>query len=112
MTKFKGKISQREFDLKYIEEQIQWVKMLNWNLDKWLPKAGLVDKNGNVTHLYFGQKFDETYFDLVDKAWTHDHCDICSNRIEENDECAIAEANIICEVCYEDFVHAQTPETK
>lgn len=95
-----------------MEEQIHWVKMVNWDLEKWMPKSALVDKDGNVTHLYVGQKFDKTYFDLIDKAWTHDHCDICFLSIEEGDNCAIAEGNIICELCYEDFAKVQTPNTK
>lgn len=108
MTKFKAKISLREFDSKYIEEQLYWVKSLKWNLEKWIPKPALVDKKGNVTHLFVGQIYNTEYFDLIDKAWTHEHCDICSKKIEEDDICAIAKGNIICELCFEDFVKVQT----
>ncbi|XOV68697.1 MAG: hypothetical protein ACFHU9_05845 [Fluviicola sp.] len=112
MTKTKTKISQREFDSKYLEEQLGWIKHLDWTQESWKPKTALVDKKGNVTHLYTGQKFDAKYFDLVDKAWSHDHCDICSNRIEEGDTYAIAEGNIICDLCFEDFVKVQSHNSK
>lgn len=104
MTKYIANKSRREFDSKYIEDQLRWVKALHWKIEKWSPKSALVDKSGNVTHLYIGQKYDKAFFDLIDNGWTHGHCDICSVRIKENDICAIAEENIICALCYEDFV--------
>jgi hypothetical protein len=101
---FKAKISLREFDSNYIEEQLIWVNSLTWSKEKWKSKAALVDRNGNVTHLYTGQQFDTNYFTITDNAWTHDHCDICSSYIEEEDVCGVSEGNIICHLCFDDFV--------
>lgn len=112
MTKTKAKISQREFDSKYLRQQLEWVNAFDWVQESWKPKTALVDKKGKVTHLYTGQKFDSKYFDLVDKAWSHDHCDICSNRIEEGDLSAITGENIICDLCYVDFVTLPTNASK
>jgi hypothetical protein len=104
MTKIKAKISQREFDSEYIKEQLKWINDVEWTRDSWIPKPALLDKKGNVTHLYTGQKFDPKYFDLSDDAWDHDHCDICSNKIMEGDIYADGEGQILCDQCFIDFV--------
>lgn len=109
MTTFRAKVSLREFDSNDIRESLSWIHSLSWQREKWKPRAALVDSNGQVTHLYTGQRFDPHYFRLVEGAWTHDHCDLCASRIEEEDPCGIAEGAILCHWCMEDFVKG--PET-
>ena len=89
-------------------EDLDWVIPLKWVETIWKPKDALVDKNGGTTRLYIGQSFDKEYFDLIKNGWTHDHCDICSSDIREMDKCAISENQIICSVCFNDFIKNKT----
>src|SRR5690606_8902804 len=96
--------SGREFNLKLLEEDLDWAVKLIWTESLGELMDVLVDMNGRSTRLYIGQTFDEKKIELVKNGWTHDHCDICSNDIRAKDSCAISDNQIICKNCYDDFI--------
>ena len=96
--------SGREFNIKLLQEDLDWALKLNWTESIWNSKDALVDKNGNSIWLYTGQIFDKEKIKLVKNGWTHDHCDICSSDINHGDSCATSDNQIICTVCYNDFI--------
>jgi hypothetical protein len=96
--------SGREFNSKLLNEDLEWVLNLKWTESIWEAKDALKEKNSESSWLYTGQSFDKEKIKLVKSGWTHDHCDICSNDIRENDSCAISDHQIICEECYNDFI--------
>jgi len=96
--------SEKNINSKIFKEDLEWVLKLNWTETNWKPKDALVDKNSKTFWLYNGQAFDKDKIELVKKGWTHEHCDICLNDIKENDSCAKSDNQIICEICYFDFI--------
>ncbi|MEQ8478847.1 hypothetical protein [Fulvivirga sp.] len=96
--------SGREFNSKILKEDLDWALELKWTESIWKPKDALVDKNGGSTWLYTGQTFDDKKILLVKNGWTHDHCDICSNDIRENDSCVTSDNQTLCIECYKDFI--------
>lgn len=82
------------------ESELTWAKKLNWTKTIWKPKDALVEIDRNTIWLFTGQTFDEQKIRLVKNGWTHDHCDICSKEIRENDSCATSDNQIICEECH------------
>lgn len=73
----------------------------NWSKIIFKPKPALVDIKSNGIHLYTGQKFDESRFKLDKNGWTHEHCDECFKRLEENDIMYQRDEEIKCEKCYQ-----------
>lgn len=92
------------FNADYLLEIIQWAKKINWDKTQWKSQQALVEKKGGKIALYTGQKYDPEYFNLIEDAWSHDHCEICSQRIENNDIAYQCENEIICSDCYLEFV--------
>lgn len=73
---------------------------LNWNKEIFKPKTALIEVKSKNIHLYHGQKYDPTKFKLEKYGWTHEHCDNCFIRIEENDIMYVKEGEIKCDECY------------
>ncbi len=95
----------------YNKSDIAYYKSLNWTLQLWKPSAALVDKTGFPSHVYVGQKFDPSYFNLDPEGWTHDHCELCSKTICENpEECETSGYNSgnqwLCISCYNSILNA------
>ena len=74
--------------------QKQWIRII------FKPKPALIDIKANNIHIYNGQKYDSTKFKLDHKGWTHEHCDDCFIRIEDNDIMFEKEGEIKCDECY------------
>ena len=45
-------------------------------------------------------EWDKNYFELTEDGFSHDHCDECFKRIEDNTEYYESDNNIICENCF------------
>jgi hypothetical protein len=97
----------REFKWSDLLEELNWARALSWNKIFWEAKDALVDKTSGTTALYFGQKYDAKYFDFVEKAWNHDHCDICFGRIEVNDIIYESDSQILCLFCFKEFIEPE-----
>ena len=48
-----------------------------WQLARWEHRPALVSRNGKEKRRYSGQTFNTIHFELVDRAWDHDHCQNC-----------------------------------
>ena len=91
------------------KEDIEYFKSLVWAFQKWKPTPALIDKNGFPSHQYLGQKFDSKYFTLDPQGWTHDHCEICSKKLcENNEECEtsgfVSSTQWLCVSCYNSLI--------
>lgn len=67
-----------------VEDSVEWARQETWVKRKWAAGAALVSKSGVSD--YAGQRFNPEYMQLVDDAWTHDHCEICWWSLYESDE--------------------------
>ena len=91
---------------------ISELKTFIWIHKKYVAESALVEKSGSSIRQNVGQKFDKNYFEIVEKGWTHDHCEICNSTIseeynEENDneiEGYNSENIWLCNFCYDNFV--------
>ena len=68
------------------------------------PQSALVARQseGGYRHvrLYDGEPFDESRFELVDRAWDHEHCFVCGDRIEPGMVYWLnQDAQCFCRVC-------------
>src|ERR1700735_1173414 len=76
-------------------------------------RAALVAKKPINAHKmcadYYGQAYDESEFDLVQRMWDHEHCGICWITITdgftywENAD----RIKILCDACYEAFTNTR-----
>lgn len=66
-----------EWKLDDIRQDIEYCREQQWQWRKWKKRQALKDKSGSRSELYYGQKFDPKYYDLVADGWDHDHCLIC-----------------------------------
>lgn len=63
---------------------------------------------------YHGQEYNQSKCRLEPGGWDHDHCFICTKRIEDGDPWwePIADSEIgLCDACYVEFVQPQTPSS-
>jgi hypothetical protein len=69
-------------------------------------RPALFNKKEGVCQAYSGGEYDKTQFDLGDRMWDHEHCDICGFSIGENYTCWVNNnyVNILCDECYDHFV--------
>lgn len=77
-----------------------WINSLKWEKKQWQHKKALIDKSSGAIILYIGQDYDKNYFELTEDGFSHDHCDECFKRIEDNTEYYESDNNIICENCF------------
>lgn len=96
--------TKREFNSAKITEDIPWFKQFNWTKEIWTSKDALIDKEGGITHLFYGQVYNKTKFDIIKNGWTHEHCDICFSGVRNGDICYTHEGEMICDLCYIDFI--------
>ena len=101
------KLPTGSIEIDHIREMYIELHAKDFSLIKWFPRTALIEKNRKTSWLYTGQKFDPKYIDLVQEGWTHDHCQICSTTISENDsENSFSEGyfdsyNWVCKSCFE-----------
>lgn len=90
-----------KFPVKFLREELPYLRATSFILKTWKSKTALVDKKGGTIRLYSGKEFDENYFDLVENGWTHDHCEICAQDIRDGDEAyENEELDWVCPICY------------
>jgi hypothetical protein len=70
-----------QFDKTLLIETIDYLRQLNWTHKVWQPTPALIDKSSGLSRQFVGQRFDPHYFDLIPDGWTHDHCEICTQRL-------------------------------
>jgi hypothetical protein len=99
-----------EWKLKDLTESIAWCLAQNWHREGWKRSPALIDKNGNKTTQYLGQKFDPEKTDLVPDGWSHDHCQICYWALGESEdpEQGVGYRNTtnawLCSECFEKLI--------
>ena len=104
----KNEISFDENFKKLINE----LKTNTWIHKKYVAESALVEKSGSSIRQNVGQKLDKNHFEIIEKGWTHDHCEICNSTISEgnneenyNEIKAYNSENIwLCIFCYDNFV--------
>ena len=92
-------------DLTSLFEDLKYLRSVTWKFETWKNSPALIDKSGGTLRQFNGQKFDEKYFDMLPEGWTHDHCEICSDKIT-NDMKAYQsqDDDWVCESCYNFFI--------
>ena|SRR5438093_1377877 len=99
-----------EHELHTLLETLGYLRQLIWTYKVWMPTAALIDKSGGSSSQYVGQKFDPKYFDLVEDGWTHEHCEICYQRITniedygDEDGYEAQNGDWVCKECYNLFI--------
>lgn len=107
-----------DIEIEHIREMFEDLKDENFKFSKWFPRPALIDKKSGTVHLFSNQKFDSKYFDLDNEGWTHDHCQICSVVISDQESEYVKHEgyfdswNWICKDCYETlFLSSDIEET-
>ena len=103
-TKFIVKSNGDEINLSVLRTELEWARKMEWIKSIWKPKPALMEIGGKSSRPYIGQKFDSKYFEIKNDGWNHEHCDLCSVGIYENDDLFISENQIICESCHSEFI--------
>ena len=101
-----------EMELEYLLDLVKNLKDgKTWTFKIWKPIPALIDKNGNTSRPFVGQKFDPNHIDLVPDGWDHDHCEICTQKISNKEDWGDIdgynhELDWICKQCYSLFMTA------
>jgi hypothetical protein len=98
-----------EWRLADLEEAVDWCRGRLWTQREWKCRPALVHRKGGAVSLYTGQKYDPEKIDLVEDAWTHDHCTICYFALHESDDRQerfgwVSGYDWVCGECYELFL--------
>jgi hypothetical protein len=101
----------REFKLSNLRDELSWARTLLWSKQLWKAKDALIDKSSGTTALFIGQKYDSKYFDLIENAWNHDHCDICFAKIEIGDTVYESDSQLVCQFCFVEFIEPKNLDT-
>lgn len=92
-------------NLSVLWTELEWARKTEWTKSLWKSKPALVEINGNSSRPYVGQNFDEKHFEIKEGEWTHEHCDICTAGIyDENEVIYVSNNETICENCHQDFI--------
>ena len=97
-------------NLSSLKNDLKWARKLEWKETRWKPKPALIEKNSGNSQIYKGQKYDSKFFNLVENGWEHDHCDICTERINEDDNIYESGHQIICKNCWLYFISPENIE--
>jgi hypothetical protein len=95
-----------EYLFEALKESIVYARKEEWQKKKWFPRNALIDKVGGGARLYTGQEFNPEHIDLIEKGWTHDHCDICVLGLHK-DSVVISYFDgydWVCDQCYDLFI--------
>ena len=101
-----------ELNLSILRENLPWLRNKKWMKSTWKHKTALIDKKSGSMRLYIGQEFNDKDFEIKPGAWLHDHCDLCTTGIFENDIIYISEYEMICEECYLNFAEPEDVELR
>ena len=91
---------------------IRELKQFAWIHKKYVAESALDEKSGSSIRQNVNQKFDKNHFEIIEKGWAHDHCEICNSTISEeyneennNEINGYYSENIwLCNFCYVNFV--------
>ena len=89
--------------------KLEELRKMEWKFQQWRPTPALIERKGGAQVQYVGQKYDPTYFELVEDGWTHDHCEICYVILGANDEVGetnsyVSNGDWLCTICYKYLV--------
>ena len=74
---------------------------------RWYP----VDGGHRVLMPYEGDGYDSSRFTIEPRAWDHEHCDVCGERISAMTLCYVTEPEqpyiLLCASCYERHVETK-----
>jgi hypothetical protein len=105
MKPFIETLKNGKLDLVPLFEDLEYLRSITWEFETWKTSPALIDKSGGTLRQYNGGKFDEKYFIILDKGWTHDHCEICSEKITNDVKAYQSKDNDwLCESCYIFFI--------
>ncbi|WP_395090520.1 hypothetical protein [Armatimonas sp.] len=98
-----------------LQQRLPWLQNRSWKQTRYEQKAALISRDGTRHELYTGQTFDPKEQTLVERAWTHDHCIICTWSIGESAELAQGSGytdgqHWLCIGCGERFAQDSIPE--
>lgn len=68
----------------YISRLIARLSDSTWVLKPWSASSALFARKGAPSAKFHGQEFDPAKYDLVEEAWSHDHCPFCSVKISDD----------------------------
>ena len=92
-----------------------WFQARSWTQRTWRPRPALREKGGrSALELYHGQDYDPKRYELVEDAWSHDHCPLCGEEISDlphapHDSGYEHAGEWICPPCYERWVRPDAP---
>jgi hypothetical protein len=92
-----------------------WFQARTWTPRSWLPRPALRRKDGKGgLDLYLGQEFDPEHYELLEEAWSHDHCPLCGEEISDlphapHHQGYERDGEWICPPCYERWVRIGAP---
>ena len=107
MSNIFAKLPSGDIEIEHIRKMFEDLKDADFQFSKWFPRPALIDQKSGTTHLFTGQRFDSYYFNLNKEGWTHDHCQICSVIISEQESEYVKHEgyfdswNWVCKFCYE-----------
>ncbi|MDX1830461.1 MAG: hypothetical protein R3342_13055 [Lutibacter sp.] len=104
LTTFVVRPNGEELNLSILLSELKWARKMKWTKTFWKPKPALIELQGKSSRQYIGQKYDKKYFKIKEDGWRHEHCDICTKGIYENDAVYISDNQIICESCHLEFI--------
>jgi len=85
-------------------DDLNLLRVENWELKQWKPMPALIDRSGNK-QLYTGQKFNADHFNLVEEGWNHDHCEMCIERIDNENPDGFTDGFLwLCTDCFRRFI--------
>jgi hypothetical protein len=70
---------------------------LGKNPSRWYPISG----GHKVLALYEGGEYDQTQFAIEEKAWDHEHCEVCNVQIPSMTLCWVTESGPWIPLCSE-----------
>ena len=83
----------------------------SWKKETWFPTPALIFTSGTVAK-FIGQDYDPAEATLDEKAWDHDHCEICGWKLNEkagrNIDYTDADENWLCSECYTQLIVKET----
>jgi len=68
--------------IKEFEGIINSCRAKSWNKQIWVSKPALIFRSGTVLK-FVGQDYDHAEATSNEKAWEHDHCEICGWMLNE-----------------------------
>ncbi|MFZ0963485.1 MAG: Clp protease N-terminal domain-containing protein [Terriglobia bacterium] len=99
---------------KSVRDVSEFYQKFHWEKRQWVARDALVQRSNRKLQLYAGQSYDPEKFELVQGAWSEDHCAICWWALCESDSPEHGEGltngqDWVCTECYERFLGPKRP---